>query len=189
MMADALPVEIQKEQERKKMLWCAHRGLSPHADRSEILDRLGPVHFMNYQRYVSVVYQKALDRGRGTCILAEPQHSKLVAEAILFQDRRRGLLFDFVVMPNHVHLLFQPHPEFSLKSVLDSIRSYSARQINHALGRKGKFWDREPFDHLVRSMHHFRKYQRYIRANPVKARLSQRHFFLHERHIEYEGVV
>ena len=64
------------------------------------------------------------------------------------EPTRLGELF---VMPNHVHLLASFASEDSLKAQCDSWLHYSARLINLAFGNKGKFWQQEPFDHLVRS--------------------------------------
>ena len=58
---------------------------------------------------------------------------------------------DFVVMPNHVHLLAAFATEEALKEQCDSWMHYTAFRINQANGEKGKLWQEEPFDHLVRS--------------------------------------
>ena len=171
MTADAMPKSVASLWKEKRKRWCVHRGLSPDATPENIKDALGEAELRRFQRLVSSEYQRALDRGAGECILVWPEISGMVVSAMQFHHERSGRLFDFVVMPNHVHLLFQPHQGVSLGKVLNSIRSYSAREINKILGRKGTFWDREPFDHLVRSMHYFRRYQQYIQANPMRAGL------------------
>jgi putative transposase len=76
----------------------------------------------------------------------------------------------WVIMPNHVHLLFTPHTNVS--SVLCSLKGYSARQANRFLGCTGQpFWQDESYDHLVRGGEEFRRIERYIVNNPVKAGL------------------
>jgi putative transposase len=79
-------------------------------------------------------------------------------------------LHAWVIMPNHVHLLFTPHTNVS--SVLCSLKGYSARQANRFLGCTGQpFWQDESYDHLVRGGEEFRRIERYIVNNPVKAGL------------------
>ena len=39
------------------------------------------------------------------------------------------------------------------------------------LGRSGPLWERESFDHLIRSLEHYEAFIEYIEQNPVKAEL------------------
>ncbi len=83
---------------------------------------------------------------------------------------------DFVVMPNHVHLLASFASEDSMVEQCDSWLNYSAFRINKSLGRKGKFWQQEPFDHLVRSVEQYEYLRKYIENNGKKARLNEDEF-------------
>jgi len=47
------------------------------------------------------------------------------------------------------------------------IKGFSAHQANRILGRQGRFWQDESYDHLVRADREFRRVQRYIEDNPV----------------------
>lgn len=173
MLRDAMPKSVAADWQKARECWCIHRGIPTNSSSSDVLERLGPIHFQRFQRFVSNAYGKSLDRGAGECLLAQKDCAAIVLEAIEYQHTRRGHIFDFVIMPNHVHLLFQTFPDVRLKTVLSSIRSYSARCLNQHLQRKGAVWDKEPFDHLVRSEHYFRRYQQYIRANPQRAGLKE----------------
>jgi REP element-mobilizing transposase RayT len=75
-------------------------------------------------------------------------------------------------VPNHVHVLFSLLQENTLKEILHGWKSYSAHQANKLLGRTGPFWQREYFDHLVRSESSLLKITEYIRHNPPKAGLQ-----------------
>jgi len=87
---------------------------------------------------------------------------------------------DFVVMPNHVHLLAQFRDEDAMRKQCTSWARYTARQINRSLGRKGSFWQKEAFDHLVRSAEQFDYYRRYIAENPRKAHLEPGEYYLYQ---------
>jgi putative transposase len=81
-------------------------------------------------------------------------------------------LGDFVVMPNHVHLLACLIRAAEIEAQCRSWKKFTAGKINELLGRDGRFWQEESFDHLVRSIEQFEHVQRYIAANPIQAHLS-----------------
>jgi REP element-mobilizing transposase RayT len=114
-----------------------------------------------------------LDRSKGECSLRIPAIAAVVRDAILFLDGRRYELHSWVIMPNHVHLLFTPLEGESLTGVLHSLKSYTGHNANRMLERKGPFWSREYFDRYIRDGDHFRKTRRYIEMNPVKAGLCR----------------
>ena len=74
-------------------------------------------------------------------------------------------------MPNHIHALIEPDKETTLGEILKSWKGGSAREINVLLGRQGTLWQREPFDHIVRSGEQLEHLRRYIAQNPIKAGL------------------
>ena len=76
-------------------------------------------------------------------------------------------------MPNHVHVILQPHSEL-LERIVKSWKSFSARTINQQVRRSGRLWARDYFDRAIRDLEHLRKARRYVRNNPVKAGLCER---------------
>ena len=80
-------------------------------------------------------------------------------------------MIDFVVMPNHVHMLVVfPDDDSQLKQC-ESWKHFTAMKINKKLGRKHRFWQQDAFDHLVRSLEQFDYLRQYIADNPKKAKL------------------
>ncbi|WP_235951682.1 transposase [Crateriforma spongiae] len=75
-------------------------------------------------------------------------------------------------MPNHVHLLASFRSQQSLIEQCDSWLHFTAKEVNRALSRKGKLWQQEPFDHLVRSPRQYEYLRNYIRLNGPKANLA-----------------
>jgi len=54
-------------------------------------------------------------------------------------------------MPNHVHMLTTvERSDASLYRILQSLKSYAARESNVLTSRSGAFWHHESFDHVVR---------------------------------------
>ncbi len=77
-------------------------------------------------------------------------------------------------MPNHLHVLLKPFEGIEIGEIAHSIKSYTAHEANKILGRKGSFWQPEPFDRYIRNRDHFVNVIEYIENNPVKARLCSR---------------
>jgi REP element-mobilizing transposase RayT len=93
----------------------------------------------------------------------------MVTNAIRWRDGRQYKLHAYVVMPNHVHLLFTPMVDVS--KLMQSLKRFTAFEGNRMLGISGPFWQHESYDHLVRNEVEFRRITRYIENNPVKAGL------------------
>ena len=121
---------------------------------------------------VSERIQDKLDGGTGSCVLARPAIADLVSKTLQHFAQTRYRMFAWCVMPNHVHALFRILANYSLADVVRSWKSYSARKANLLLGRTGQFWQREYYDHLVRSEEEFHRIVGYIAENPAKAGLK-----------------
>jgi REP element-mobilizing transposase RayT len=74
-------------------------------------------------------------------------------------------------MPNHVHALFRIHEGHRLAKILHAWKSFSATKANRLLRRSGEFWQREYYDHLIRSEDEFYRVVNYIAENPNRAGL------------------
>ncbi len=53
---------------------------------------------------------------------------------------------------------------------------FTATKINRLLGRTGRFWQQDGFDHLVRSQEQYEYLRKYIANNPVQAGLKPGEF-------------
>jgi REP element-mobilizing transposase RayT len=119
--------------------------------------------------------ERYLDQGAGECHLRRTDIAEMVAAALRHFRGQQYLLDDWVVMPNHVHLILWPMPNFTLSEILKSRKRHTARQANLFLGRTGEtFWQRESYDHWIRNEAEHERIRRYIRGNPVAARLCAR---------------
>ena len=122
--------------------------------------------------------EQLLDSGYGSCALRHPEVGTLVENALRHFDGTRYQLGEYVIMPNHVHVLVRPAEDQPLESILHSWKSFTAKQANIILKKSGAFWCEEYFDHLVRSATQYEKFCGYIRENPLKARLAAGDFRL-----------
>ena len=123
-------------------------------------------------RWYSMRVDKYLDAGHGDCWLARPEIADLVAQAIQFHAAQRFDLYAWVVMPNHVHAVLRPLPDWTLSDILKSWKGYAAREANRLLKRTGKtFWQSESYDHLIRDDDDRSRCCHYTTMNPVSAGL------------------
>jgi REP element-mobilizing transposase RayT len=123
-----------------------------------------------YQRKI----ERYLDLGSGACYLRRPEVARVAAEALSHFNGRQYQLDEWVIMPNHVHLLIWPMPNQTLSDILRSRKRRMGREANKILGRTGEvFWQHESYDHWIRNDEEKARVKRYIRNNPVSAKLCR----------------
>jgi type I restriction enzyme R subunit len=169
---DSIPRDVLQRWDREKQEWLRRRGKDTGAHWSAILPTLSPVERAAFQKTFHRCREAFLDTCHGRCLLKRPELAQIVADSLLHFDGQRYHMGDFVVMPNHVHLLAVFPTVEAMKDQCDSWLHYTAYRINQAVGETGKFWQQEPFDHLVRSPEQYDSLRRYIADNPQKAGLK-----------------
>lgn len=98
----------------------------------------------------------------------------LVAEMRVLNDNSAVASVAWVIMPDHLHWLFQLGNILSLSQVMKQLKARSALQINALLGRQGALWQRGFHDHGIRAEEDLRAMSRYIVANPLRGGLVRR---------------
>ena len=111
-----------------------------------------------------------LDGGRGECLLRCAEVAAVVESAFRFFHNQRYELLAWVIMPNHVQVLFKV-VETSMSAIIESWKKFTAHEVNKLLHRSGKFWAEDYWDTYMRSSVHEAQAVRYIESNPVKAKL------------------
>ena len=96
-----------------------------------------------------------LDMGYRECLLKKPEVRRIVEESLAYVGRNSARMHAYVIMPNHVHLLFETHEGVTIQQLLHSLKQYTAKQVNALLRRKGRLWQSEYFDRMVRSQKHY----------------------------------
>jgi REP element-mobilizing transposase RayT len=168
-LADSIPQEILHQHFEERESWLI-RHPEPHSAEREA----------EYHRLFSGKIDQWLDAGRGSCLLRHPENARAVADALHYFEGVRSRMFSYVVMPNHLHLLFALSPEYQLKDLVHSWKRHSAREINRREGRSGPLWQKDYFDRLIRDGNHFGNCVRYIRQNPKSAHLRVGEYLLFE---------
>ena len=111
--------------------------------------------------------QMWLDSGYGNCIFSDEHTRQIVGNVLCRFDRIRYVLYAFVVMPNHVHVLFTPLAGQTVSGLLRQWKGVSAHEINAKRGTHGVIWQKESWDTLVRNQRHFDTVLNYIRGNDL----------------------
>jgi len=107
-----------------------------------------------------------------------PEARTLIFNHCLFENGRKVQMHAFVVMPDHVHLLFMPLENdcgepYSLAEIMNGIKGASSHSVNKLLGRKGTLWEPESFDRIPRNSADFEYRASYIVENPIAAGLAK----------------
>ncbi len=104
-----------------------------------------------------------LDEGHGACLFNDPTKREILEQTLIHDHDLRAIYHSWVIMPNHVHLLFTPHAP--LEKLMQSWKGISARRIG-----LGSIWQKNYRDTMIRDSSHFSNAVRYIRRNPAKLR-------------------
>ena len=161
-LADSIPQVKLEQLKTEQDNWLKHHS-QPYSN--EEIDE--------YKKLFHETIHTWLDAGDGSCILKEEINLIIIENALNHFKDTRYLLHDWVIMPNHVHLLLTPINGFTLKKIMHSMKSWTANEINKSTGRSGKLWQDESYDHIVRNAKQLRAISKYIIMNPVKAGLKR----------------
>ncbi len=163
-LGDAMPKAKLDQWKAERETWMTHHP-EPWDEKTEA----------EYHERFSHQIDEWLDQGSGSCLLKDPANASVVADALRHFNGDRYELASFVVMPNHVHVLFRPLEGHALPEIVKSWKGFTSREINKRAGKTGALWQDEYWDRLIRHEQHFFKVAEYIRENPVKAKLEGGH--------------
>ncbi len=165
-LGDALPVSLMRDWQEERAQWLAMHP-QPWSAETEA----------EYHRRFSARIERWLDQGMGSCHFADPEARRMLADCLMRFDGERVRHEAWVIMPNHVHVLFSP--TVPMAKLDQAWKGHSARILG-----KGPIWQRDYRDTLIRDVEHYANVLRYIRRNPLKAKLAEGSFTLWERSVE-----
>ena len=145
--------------------------LSVWAQQRDVWLRLHPKPWdrntqIEYHREFTAQLERWLDQGAGCCLLKHPENRKILADVMMYDEAGQAEPLSWVIMPNHVHVLFLPKQDLS--QIIKKWKGISAREIGG-----GSIWQRNYRDTLIRDAAHLGNVVRYIRSNPVHLPLGQ----------------
>lgn len=106
-------------------------------------------------------------------LLQSERMARLLIE-VFYQYRAQGkfLLHDFVIMPDHVHLLISVNGDLSIEKAVQFIKGGFSFRAGKEFGIKTGVWQRGFSEARVYSEEAFQARRRYIHQNPVDAGLA-----------------
>ena len=97
----------------------------------------------------------------------------VVGKMLEYRDKGNYLLHDFVLMPNHLHLILTPAPA-SLEKCMQLIKGGSSFEIHKLRGSRIEIWQSGFHESRIRDSTGYKTKSDYIRFNPVTAKLVEK---------------
>ena len=169
---DSVAAELGRSWHRRREDWLRRHAIDSGERNWQATLRGQPELEREYHRTFTRQFMSYLDRGHGECVLRRHELAAIVAGSLRHADGDKYHLVDFVVMPNHVHLLVCLIGDTDIVEQCTSWKHFTGHEINKVLGCRGRFWQEDSFDHLVRTPEAFDYFCRYIADNPAKAKLK-----------------
>jgi putative transposase len=155
-MASAVPKETERDQ-----------GFSPRMARplrnSRPEEALSPSRTF-FATTKTSMGQRILQSERNAGLLIDVLRGHVAAE--------RFTLHDFVIMPDHVHLLLTVEKGMSIEKAMQLIKGGFSFRLSKEFGFKGEVWQKGFSEVRVNDDKSLMEHKAYIAANPVKAGLA-----------------
>ena len=112
--------------------------------------------------------------GRRALLQSERMATLLID--VMRENRKKGhfQIHEFVVMPNHLHLLITPAHKVSLEKAIQFIKGGFSYRVKKELDLNFEVWEKGFTNHRVDDSADYNKHRDYIHQNPVKAKLVER---------------
>jgi putative transposase len=98
--------------------------------------------------------------------------ARLFFKALLAHRSEAYLLHEFVLMPDHFHLLITP--SVALERAIQLIKGGFSYRVKKELGSNAEIWRRGFADHRIRDAEDYDKHRHYIHLNPLKKHLCEK---------------
>ncbi len=106
-------------------------------------------------------------------ILQTDRMAGLLVDVLLhYRQKEQYLLHEFVVMPDHFHLLITPQE--SLERAMQLIKGGFSFRAKREVGFRHEIWQPSFYDRRVRDAEEYFAFREYIRQNPLKRGLAMK---------------
>jgi len=104
-------------------------------------------------------------------LLQSDRMADLLVNVLLhYRQQIKFLLHEFVVMPDHFHLLITPTE--SLEHALQLVKGGFSYRARKELGFFGEIWQPSYHDRRVRDIEEYRAFREYIHMNPARRKMT-----------------
>lgn len=174
------PMELREERSTNPGAHAPSRavsGASPETSAGATCSKRALPHFERPWAKYAITFTT-----RDRQILSPQERDTVLASILHAHEARQYELYAACVMPDHVHLLFEPQVKgeneagspifWSLPEILQPIKSAAAHRINQSRGAEGPVWEKESFDRLIRSESELHEKFLYICRNPWQSEVA-----------------
>jgi putative transposase len=140
-------------------------------------------------------------------LLLDDKHKDIIINSLKFLVKEKRIILNaFVIMSNHIHLMWQPTFAYTLSDIQASFMKHTAKQLKDSLTKNDKailetykvnkydrlyqIWKRESLSIELRTHAVFMQKLEYIHYNPVKAGLciNPEDYFYSSAKFYYKGI-
>jgi putative transposase len=112
---------------------------------------------------------------QGRTVFQVGENAEILIETLFhYRDSTAYTLHEFVVMPDHLHLMLTPSSTTSLEKAIQLIKGGSSHRIREARKQKIEIWQVGFHDWTIRDSIDWQTKVEYIHSNPVRAKLVQK---------------
>ena len=112
--------------------------------------------------------EQYLDAGHGECLLARPGVAEIVVATLKRGESLHACrLHAYGIMPNHVHVILELAEGGDLEALMQCWKSSSSHRINKVLGRHGGLWQKDYYNHIIRTAREYAFQMDYVYRNDV----------------------
>ena len=104
------------------------------------------------------------------------EYGRIAEQQLMLLEKRYPYLevYEYVIMPNHIHAIFWLHretkgasPRPTVEDIVCAYKSLTTRECRQQ-GFKGKLFQNSFYEHIVRNQEDFAETAKYIRSNPIR---------------------
>jgi putative transposase len=111
---------------------------------------------------------------QSTFLFQVEETARIIIDKMLeYRDKGNYLLHDFVLMPNHLHLILTPADTVTLEKAMQLIKGGSSHEIHRVRGGRLEIWQSGFHESRVTSWSDYQKKRDYVWFNPVTAKLVE----------------
>lgn len=97
-----------------------------------------------------------------------PAERDAVSASVAYFHTQRYQLYAYVVMDDHAHAILRPIGKYNLSRIMQTLKSYTTRELWRVGIRQGAVWQKDYFDRIIRSESDLLEKMQYILNNPYK---------------------
>ena len=129
----------------------------------------GPANILSPSR----IFFATTKTSMGKRLLQSERNAELLIEVLRSLVAEHKIkLHDFVIMPDHVHLLVEIDSGMTIEKAMQFIKGRFSHRLTQEFGHKGEVWQRGFTEVQVMNREDFDAHRAYIAENPDKAGLA-----------------